>query len=735
MDESFYSEATKEVIPYAKLHLEVAASYPVFDSTLLEKAYKKAVELHSTQLRFSGEPFVNHVIKVAMLCSDFKLDFTSVVAALLHDSVEDTTYTIKELASEFGQEIATLVEGVTKLSKISLATKEEKQAENFRKLLLAMASDIRVILVKLCDRLHNMMTLNALPELKRKRIAEETQEIYAPLANRLGLYRLKAMLEDYCLKELKPEEYEMIKSKVSQLSADIKVFVKEFADELQELLESNGISAKVYHRLKHIAGIYQKMVRYNCSFEQILDIIGFRVIVPSVMACYEALGIIHSKYQLIPGRIKDYIAMPKPNMYQSLHTTVISSSGQRVEIQIRTPEMHQIAEQGIAAHWRYKDKTEFEFDLSWVRDLVETQKYISNPEEFLQSVKSELFQSEIYVFSPKGDLFRLPRGSTPLDFAYAVHTEVGHSTIGARVNGTIVPLSYKLKNGDTVEIITQKEHKPSKDWLKIVVTSKAKNRIKQFIRQEKRELAIQAGKEMLARELQKKGLSLKKIEKSKNFQTLLSEQNAKSPEEVYANLYYGKISLPKVLIKLMPEQVSNLEELESSKGVITQLFESVAKKAPGSGIRVSGHSDVFFRFARCCEPLPGDRIIGYVTKGKGLTIHSIKCPEIHHLDPLRFVPVEWEKNGEDPLRLVSFEISCGNEIGMLSKLCSALADLGINIASATATTRPDNSATIIFDIQVRNAEEVEAAKRKLSEMKGVIKVERIFHKKNQQSSF
>ncbi|MCS6961710.1 MAG: bifunctional (p)ppGpp synthetase/guanosine-3',5'-bis(diphosphate) 3'-pyrophosphohydrolase [Deltaproteobacteria bacterium] len=729
MNEDFFCEKSLEIIPYSVLLREIAQNYPNFDGDLLNKAYNKAVELHGTQLRLSGEPFVNHVIKVAILCSEFKFDFTSVCAALLHDTLEDTSYTLDKLRAEFGNEIALLVEGVTKLSKISMATREEKQAENFRKLLLAMSTDIRVILVKLCDRLHNMMTLDSLPEPKRKRVAEETQEIYAPLANRLGLYRLKALLEDYALRELKPNDYWSIKEKIDKLALDIKVFAKDFSDELQRLLEDSGISAKISYRLKNIASVYAKMVRYNCSFEQILDILGFRVIVPTVISCYEALGIIHSKYQLVPGRIKDYIAMPKPNMYQSLHTTVVTSSGQRVEIQIRTPEMHQVAEQGVAAHWRYKDSVPFEFDLSWVRDLVETQKYISNPEEFLQSVKSELFQSEIYVFSPKGDLFRLPRGATPLDFAYAVHTEIGHATVGARVNGTIVPLGYKLKNGDVIEIMTQKEHKPSKDWLKIVVTSKAKNRIKQFLRQEKRAFACQAGKELLVKELSKKGLSLKKLEKSAKFKALVEECGFKSIDELYANLYYGKIAVQRILLALIPEHFNGFEELDQQKGLINQLFQSAAKSSNRTGIKVSGYSDVFFRFAKCCQPLPGDRIVGYITKGKGLTIHSVKCPEIHHLDPLRFVPVEWDSSGSDALRTISLEIYCKNEIGMLSKLCLTLSELGINIASASAQTFPDDTATILFDIQVKDVSELERARRKLLETKGVVRVERVFYRK------
>lgn len=730
MDEYFYIKNFNEIIPFKRLLDEVSICYPQFDQEILEKAYNKAVELHGAQLRLSGEPYANHVIKVALLCCEFKLDFTSVVAALLHDILEDTNYKLESLKTEFGLEIASLVEGVTKLSKISLASKEDKQAENLRKLLLAMATDIRVILVKLCDRLHNVMTLHSLPEPKRKRIAEETQEIYAPLANRLGLYRLKALLEDYSLKELKPAEYNDIKQKVDNLAKDLHIFAKEFSLELKNLLEKHGISAQISFRLKHIAGIYQKMVRYNVGFDQIMDILGFRVIVPTVMACYEALGIIHSNYHLVPGRIKDYIAMPKPNMYQSLHTTVITQNGKRVEIQIRTPEMHQIAEQGVAAHWRYKENGNFDFDLSWVRDLVETQKYISNPEEFLQSVKGELFQNEIYVFSPKGDLFCLPRGSTPLDFAYAVHTEIGHSTVGARVNKTIVPLNYKLKNGDTVEIITQKGHKPSKDWLKIVVTSKAKNRIKQFIRQERRELAIRAGKELLSKELLKKGLSIKKLERSEDLEKIIKELGLNSEEELYASLYYGTIQPQRVLLKLVPESDPlNNAISPQSDGLLNKIFDSVAKTSQKVGIKVSGYSDVFFRFAKCCQPIQGERIIGYVTKGKGITIHSIRCPEIQHLDPLRFVPVQWDDEFSNDLRLVTIEIDCVNEQGMLSKLCGEITNAGVNIASASAKTFPDLTAKIMFDIEVRNAAEFETVKRNIEKVKGVKKVNRVIYKK------
>jgi len=727
VDLEFYEKNHLDTIPFSKLLEIVQSTFPDYDLKLLKLAYDKAVQLHEHQLRLNGEPFANHVIKVAMLAAEFKLDFTSVCASLLHDTLEDTNYSLSDLKTDFGEEIAYLVEGVTKLSKLNFSSKQEQQAENFRKLLLATVQDIRVILIKLCDRLHNIMTIGALPELKRKSIAEETLEIYAALANRLGLNRLKNLLEDYSFKELKPAEYNEISEKVRSFAADIMVFAKDTCEEIRRTLEENGLTAQVSYRLKHLYGIYQKMVKYSCSFEQVMDILGFRIIVPSIKACYEALGVIHSHFQLVPGRIKDFIAMPKPNFYQSLHTTVLTSSGQRVEIQIRTPEMHQIAEQGVAAHWKYKDKMQFDFDLSWVRDLVESQKYITNPEEFIQSVKGELFQDEIYVFSPKGDLFKLPRGSCPIDFAYAVHTEIGHQTVGARVNGTMVPLNTKLRSGDTIEIITQKAHKPSKDWLKFVVTSKAKNRIKQFLRNEKRETSIKSGRELLSKELTKCGESLKKIEKSTEFQNLLQELKLQSPEELYSSIFYNKVSLQKVLAKLIPKKVKQEQDQQT---ILDKIFSSAAKKSKtNSIITVNGHSDVYIRLAKCCQPLPGDPIIGYVTKGRGLTVHSVTCPEISLLDPLRFISVDWGTDQETlGTRSVTLVIDCKNEVGLLAKLTTQITSLGFNINSAIARTFPSNGARIYFEIEVRNSKDLNILKTALQKVAGVTKVERVLGK-------
>jgi GTP pyrophosphokinase len=505
-----------------RIETALAAYHPNPDLEKLRAAFHYAEKNHEGQVRASGEPYIIHLIETAILVCRLKLDVSSVVAGLLHDTLEDCHVCGEEIEERFGVEVLEIVEGVTKLSRIEFESREEKQAESFRKMLLAMAKDIRVVLVKLCDRLHNMRTLAHLPEEKRRKIAQETLDIYAPLANRLGIHWLKSELEDLCLLHLRPEIYELVKESLAATKKDRERYVQETSQKIVEALEDSGISGSVKGRFKHFYSIWQKMEKNNIAFDEVHDLHGFRIIVPTMRACYETLGVIHAKWRPVPGRFKDYIAMPKPNMYQSLHTTVIGPAGRRIEIQIRTPEMNRIADEGIAAHWKYKEtgKSEVQdpavggFDLKWVKDLVESQQYLKNPDEFIQSVKGELFPEEVFVFTPKGDLIRLSAGSTPVDFAYAVHTDVGHRTTGARVNGLLVPLDYTLENGDTIEIITSSNHVPSKDWLSFVKSSKAKQRIRAFVKSQEQAKSFAIGMEMLAADLRKVKKSLKKLEKS-----------------------------------------------------------------------------------------------------------------------------------------------------------------------------------------------------------------------------
>ena len=572
----------------------IKSYYPNPDLGLVTKAYEFAQTQHRSQVRASGEPYVNHLIETALLVCRLKLDLPSVIAGLLHDTIEDSMVTRDELVKEFSLEIADIVDGVTKLTRIEFESREEKQAESFRKMLIAMAKDIRVVLVKLCDRLHNMRTLGHLSEEKQRRIAQETKDIYAPLANRLGIHWLKSELEDLCLLYLRPELYSLFAENFGKSAQEREAFTEEVCKLISDKLHESGVSGQVTGRVKHFYSIWQKMERNNLAYDEIHDLLGFRIIVPTLRACYETLGIIHSSWKPVPGRFKDYIAMPKPNMYQSLHTTVIGPGGSRVEVQIRTPEMNRIADEGIAAHWRYKEKDGAvpEFNLTWVKQLVETQQYLKNPDEFIQSVKGELFPEEVFVFTPKGDLLRLSFNATPVDFAYAVHTDVGHRTTGARVNGQIVPLDHRLRNGDSIEIITSKNHVPNKDWLKFVQSSKAKQRIRAFVKTEERYRSLALGVEVLTKDLRKVKLSLKKLEKEGKLLEIATAMGLKTEGDLYAEVGYGKISSAKILAKLLPEG-EKLDEKPRETTALERIFQRAARASRQKvGVRVSGLDDI-----------------------------------------------------------------------------------------------------------------------------------------------
>lgn len=707
--------------------VEAVQSYhPNPNIDLLHRAYDFATEKHKGQVRASGEPYVNHVYETALLVCRLKLDTTSVAAALLHDTIEDCSVTVDELRERFGEDVTDIVEGVTKLTRIAFESQEEKQAENFRKMLIAMANDIRVILVKLCDRLHNMSTLQYVSEEKQRRIARETQEIYAPLANRLGIHWLKSELEDRCLAYLRPEIYKLIDSKFKSITEEREGYIEKTVAQIRETLDASGVSASVQGRFKHYASIWAKMERSNLGFEEVHDLIGFRVVVPTVRACYESLGILHANWKPVPGRFKDYIAMPKPNMYQSLHTTVIGTDGERLEIQIRTPDMHQVAEEGIAAHWKYKEggRNQSSFDLKWVRDLVETQQYLKNPDEFIQSVKGELFPEEVFVFTPKGDLIRLPYNSTPVDFAYAVHTDVGHRTHGAKCNGQMVPLSYVLQNGDTVEVMTSNDHVPNKDWLTFVKSTKAKQRIRAFLKSQEHARSLAIGSELLAKDLRKVKLSLKKLERSGDILRVARDMGLKSPGELFVQIGYGKLNTSRVLAKLVPVGTDVEEKLKSEESTLQKIFRKAAKATRQKvGVKVSGIDDILVRFAKCCEPLPGDRIVGFITRGRGVTIHHADCAQVHKVDPLRQVEVAWDVN-VSVSRRVNLIVHSQDQLGLLANVTKAITEMGANINSANVKTTSYGKAVNNFELSILDSHQLDRIIRGIEMVPGVTKVER-----------
>ncbi|WKZ57039.1 MAG: bifunctional (p)ppGpp synthetase/guanosine-3',5'-bis(diphosphate) 3'-pyrophosphohydrolase [Bdellovibrionota bacterium] len=709
---------------FEKIASAVQRYHPNPDLDLLRRAYDFASEHHRSQVRASGEPYLTHLVETALLACELKLDVASVAAALLHDTIEDCTVEREKLAKLFGDEVADIVEGVTKLTRIEFDSTEERQAENFRKMLIAMAQDIRVVLVKLCDRLHNMRTLQYVREEKRRRKAQETKDIYAPLANRLGLHWVKSELEDLCLLYLRPEIYRMLRERLEVTQKERDEYIEQTTREISRLLEEAGVSGSVSGRAKHVASIWAKMERDNLSFEEVYDVLGFRIVVSTLRACYESLGIIHSSFKPVPGRFKDYIAMPKPNMYQSLHTTVIGPGGHRIEIQIRTPEMHRIAEEGIAAHWRYKEGGAPAFDLQWVRDLVETQQYLRNPDEFIQSVKGELFPEEVFVFTPKGDLLRLVYASTPVDFAYAVHTDVGHRTTGAKVNGAMVPLDHRLRNGDTVEIITSKSHVPSKDWLKFVKTSKAKQRIRAFLKSEERARSVVVGSELLSKDLRKVKQSLKKLESSGKLLTVAEEMGYKTEGDLFADIGYGKLPVTRVVAKLLPEGESVEEPAAKVETPLERIFQRAAKASRQKvGVSVNGFDDILVRFARCCEPLPGDRIVGFITRGRGVTVHAADCSHVLNSDPQRQVEVVWD-NDVRAQRRIRLVVHSHDQMGLLANVSHAITTNGANINSAQCRTTGLGKAVNAFEITIADASQLERIKRAIEMVAGVIKVER-----------
>lgn len=705
---------------------------PDADTSLIQRAYNFVMQHHSGQTRASGEPYVTHVIEVALLATKLRLDVPSIVTALLHDCVEDTGVTLADVSQEFGEDIARLVDGVTKLNKINFRSRAEQQAENFRKMILAMASDIRVLLIKLCDRTHNMRTLEYLSESRRMRIAQETIDIFAPLAHRLGIHWMKSELEDLSLRYLKPEAYENIKKAVNKKRLERENDIEQVISEIKQMLEKNSLKGSVSGRPKHFFSIFQKMERQGLHFDEVYDLIAFRIIVPTLMECYATLGILHAMWKPIPGKFKDYIAIPKPNGYQSLHTTVIGPHGDRIEIQIRTAEMHEIAEKGIAAHWMYKqadgkvaDFKKAGSELAWLRELVESGKILRDSMEFLATVKDGLFSYEVFVFSPKGDVHALAAGSTPIDFAYAVHTQVGHACAGAKVNGRQVPLSYRLKNGDTVEIVTSKTQAPSKDWLSIVVTSKAKQRIRNWLRVEERSRSVIVGREVLSKDLRTIKRSLSELEKKGEIRRITHDMGGgDDPDFVFAEIGYGKVTTKSVIARLFPEESDIEARLAEDESALRKIFKTAAKSSQDkSGIKISGLDDVLFRFAKCCEPLPGEDVVGFITRGRGVTIHSRSCRYILGIDIGRLIPVSWD-HSTTPERRIILRVLCTDKMGMLAHIAQSIASHGSSISSAHSETNPDGKAFTTFEINVKDAGQLDSIVRSISGIDGVISVER-----------
>jgi guanosine-3',5'-bis(diphosphate) 3'-pyrophosphohydrolase len=705
----------------------VSAYNPEADLDLIKKAYVFSAKAHQGQTRRSGEPYLVHPMEVAGILAGMKLDVPSIVTALLHDTVEDTVATVEEVEQLFGPEIKILVDGVTKLSKIQFTTVKERQAENFRKMIMAMAKDIRVILVKLADRLHNMRTLGHLPEMRQVAIAQETLDIYAPIANRLGIQQMKVELEDKAFMYLKPDIYQAIDDQVSKRKGQREKYIAEVRQIMDQHMKDHNIQCDIYGRVKHYFSIWRKMEAQHIPFDQVHDVIAFRIIVENVQQCYEALGVIHALWRPVPGRFRDYIAMPKANNYQSLHTTVIGPHGERVEFQIRTRQMHEIAEHGIAAHWKYKegrlidDKDELKF--KWIRKLLEWQSELSDPAEFLDTVKLDLFADDVYVFTPKGELLEFPRGSTPLDFAYAIHTDVGHSCIGSKVNGKIVPLRYELHSGDTVEILTGKKKQPHKDWLQFVRTSRAKAKIRQFLRSEEHDQSAAIGRELLDKACRRYGLSINQVLKSKKVAEFARNASYENAESLLAAIGYGKFSPMQVLeLFLPPEKLRPEDKAKREESVIGKLVRRL--KRPKGLVKVGGLSDMLVTFGKCCNPIPGDSIIGFITRGRGVTVHVSDCPRVLGQDPERLMPVEWDM-ADSLTRIARIRVVCVDRMGMLAKITEAITTQGANIAGASVNVNEDKTATNSFDVEIKDLTQLRNIMKALERLKGIISVERV----------
>ncbi len=718
-------DALAELPPRLRTSVEDYADR--LDLGLIAHAYKFSEKAHAGQKRASGEDYIAHCVEVAKIVTDLHLDTTSIAAALVHDVVEDTLIQLDDLRKELGDEIAGIVDGVTKIGKVTFSSNTEQQVENYRKLLLSMAHDARVIVIKLADRLHNMRTLEHLRADKRRRIALETREIYAPLAHRLGMAQIRWELEDLCFKHLEPEAYKDLAKKVAQRRAEREARIEALRAPLEEELRKAGIPVEVYGRPKHLWSIHRKMVQRDKPYEEIYDLMAIRVVTDTVANCYHALGVIHNRWTPLQERFHDYIATPKSNMYRSLHTTIFGPGGRLYEIQIRTHEMHRTAEYGIAAHWRYKEgdkrsSNEVDEKLSWFRQVLEWQQDTREPEEFLEFLRIDLFQDEIFVFTPKGDVKQLPKGATPIDFAFAVHTDVGLHCAGARVNGRIAPLARELKNGDSVEIISDPRQRPSRDWLAFVKTARARQKIRSFIKQQESEAAINLGKELLERELRKARKDMPSD--PARLQQAAEALNVPNFDYVYAALGRGELGPIAILKELFPgEPPPTLPERAAT--TFERLVDKV--RGQGKGVRIQGLENMMARYSQCCQPVPGDRVIGYITRGRGISIHRIDCPNILNLSehPERRVEIEWEAESGDRF-YVRLIVEGDDRRGLLSEIATAITDTGTNIASAEIKAT-DGGMTGQFVVEVRDLAHLKKVMKSIKRVAGVLSVDRREH--------
>ena len=709
------------------------------DISLIKKSYNLASEAHKDQKRESGEPYIIHPIDVSIILAELGMDTSTIVAGLLHDVIEDTPYTYDDIKNIFSEEIANLVSGVTKITKMEYKSKEEQQADNFRKMLLAMANDIRVIIIKLADRLHNMRTLKYMPKEKQKRISMETLDIYAPLAHRLGISKVKWELEDLCFRYLHEEEYYDLVKQIAEKRVEREIYISKTITDLYKKLEDSGIDSEIDGRPKHFYSIYRKMVTKNKSIEQIFDLTAIRILVNSVKDCYEVLGIVHTIYKPIPGRFKDYIAMPKPNMYQSLHTTVIGPQGKTFEIQIRTFEMHKTAEYGIAAHWKYKEgdsgegkENNFESKLAWLRDMVEWQKETLDAKEFIEGFKINLFTDEIFLFTPKGVVIDLPNGSTPIDFAYRIHTDIGNKCVGAKVNGKIVPLDYGLKTGQIVEIITSNSSKgPNIDWLNIAKSNQAKSKIRSWFKKVKKEERLNKGKELFEKELKKQSVIFADIAKGDTYDKFVKRNNINSIEDIYALIGLGGLSASSFISKLKEE--NSLKEEKAINESIHKVIEDNIlkngrkKRESNYGITVKGEDNLMVRFAKCCNPVPGDEILGYITKGRGVSIHRKDCANLLILieeDKEKVVDVAWGKS-TGKAYTAEIQVKSENRDGLLSDIMSIIIESKLNLNGLNAKSAKENLAYVNIKIKIDSIEQLKEFMKKIRKLKSVIDVYRM----------
>ena len=704
---------------------QVLSYHPKADIELIEKAYVYSAKVHQGQIRLSGEPYLSHPLEAAYILTQLKMDVVCISAGLLHDVVEDTHASLEEISGLFGEETANIVDGVTKISKIHFKSSKQRQAENVRKMILAMSTDIRVILVKLADRLHNMRTLGFQPEEKQRSIATETLDIYAPLAGRMGIHWIKSSLEDLCLFYLEPEIYASINSLTARRQSEMGDFMKRVQDILTEELAKVNISATIKGRQKHFYSIYKKMIAQDLEVGQVYDILAFRVIVNSIKECYEALGHIHSIWKPVSKRFKDYISVPKANMYQSLHTTVFGPMKERMEVQIRTWEMHHVAESGIAAHWKYKEgkavQKADEKRFAWLKELLDWQQNLDDPQEFLETVKMDLFPDEVYVFTPTGEVKSFPKGATMIDFAYSIHSEVGERCSGAKVDGRMVPLRTELKNGNIVEVITSPKQHPSTDWLNFVKTSRARTKIRQWIKTQGKEESISLGRSILEKALQHERLTVPNLLKSEQIIAVAKELSFQTGEDLIAEIGFGKISPNQVVTRLRPKLV---DKEETHQGLVSKVVSRFTRPKADVGIKVDGVSDMLLHFANCCQPLPGEKVVGYITRGSGVAIHNANCRHIEEADPDRLVAVTWapSETSTYPARL---RISTVEGKGILADISTVFSQKDANIIQAEVKTTVDNKGIALFTIEVESYGQLQDIIRTIKRVKNVLAVERL----------